>query len=1030
MASIFKKSVLLNKLKTFKIPNFEENLQIIQRWHNDYHKGTLKSDKETSREQAFNQDFFIKILGYEAQPATPYSLVPKARTDKGQEPDLILGFFNETHRKLASVVELKDASTALDKPQQRAGNLSPIQQAFKYKSQYSKCPFVIACNFYEFRLFQDNQLDYEVWTLDDLLNPKNDYFEFKRFYYLLCKDNFTSTKGKSKTENLLADIRVEQEKITKKFYKEYKELRLELLRDLYKNNESIRNNIEFGIEKAQKLIDRIVFVGFCEDRGLLPDNTLYKVLSLSEEAFGSLWATLKGFFEAIDKGSTKLEIPEGYNGGLFKNDPDLNNLKISDSILKKFAEIGKYDFEEDLSVTILGHIFEQSISDLEEIKEKVNESKGLENIEKVGKRKKDGIFYTPDYIVEYIIQNTVGKYLLEKEEELKKKHNLKDDIENKNYLKREKTVYTEYQVILENIKILDPACGSGAFLVKVVDFLLAEHKRIGHILGNIFSINEYSKSILRNNIFGVDLNHESVEITKLSLWLKTAQKGKKLTTLDNNIKCGNSLIDDQSIAGNKAFNWKQEFPDIFKDGGFDIIIGNPPYVATKQIKKEEREFFWSSYEEILFSEMDLYEIFTYDSLKYKLKENGILGFITPNTYFTTDSFQHYRKYLLKNTRILSLIDFPYRFFPFTEVNKETSIIIIRKKEPSKKDKSQIINIDKKSLLEQQAINASVFSSNLLVDQNIFSNIYHDKIIIKQSDTLAKLLKIKSNLGNFLELHKGWMSIPKQTSTEMNNYDKGIFTELELRNDSNLQNIVNKYLEGKDIHRYYIDNVTKYVNITDIDPKTKNWHFSPKIILQRIVGQNVNKIFATYDESNYIIFPNANLINSRNKTINPKMFLPIINSKLISWYYNSYYGESNTNLTKKAFEAIPCPLTIESHSKKLDLIADKLINLYSTKDIFKNNFLNKISNNFINIKITNKIKDSHLVNFKDFLQSLKKQKFKISLEDQSEWEEYFSNYKFKIVSLETEINNIEMECNNLVYNIYNLTKDDIDYIENN
>lgn len=97
-------------------------------------------------------------------------------------------------------------------------------------------------------------------------------------------------------------------------------------------------------------------------------------------------------------------------------------------------------------------------------------------------------------------------------------------------------------------------------LVYVYDYLLAENKRVGNILENsLFSDDEYVRDILKNNIYGVDLNEESVEITRLSLWLKTAQKGKKLTTLDSNIKCGNSLIDDSAIAGNKAFNWSAEF---------------------------------------------------------------------------------------------------------------------------------------------------------------------------------------------------------------------------------------------------------------------------------------------------------------------------------------------------------------------------------------------------------------------------------------------------------------------------------------
>src|SRR3989344_9399401 len=136
MASIFKNSLIKDRLQKFEIPNFESKLEILKKWHNDYHHGTLKDDKETSREQAYNQDIFIKILGYKEKPGKPYSIEPKATTDSGQLPDVILGSFDGKNVNLSAVVELKGASTPLNKPQKREGNMSPIQQAFKYKIQY------------------------------------------------------------------------------------------------------------------------------------------------------------------------------------------------------------------------------------------------------------------------------------------------------------------------------------------------------------------------------------------------------------------------------------------------------------------------------------------------------------------------------------------------------------------------------------------------------------------------------------------------------------------------------------------------------------------------------------------------------------------------------------------------------------------------------------------------------------------------------------------------------------------------------
>src|SRR5690606_20335326 len=141
----------------------------------------------------------------------------------GQLPDAVLSYTDTEQdiKNIAAVVELKGASIDLDRPQQREGNFSPVQQGFKYKAQYRNCPFVIVSNFWEFRLYRDNLLDYEVWTLDDLVNPDDDYLLFKTWYVLLKFENFTAASGTSKTEDLLSDIRVEQEEIGKKFYKVY-----------------------------------------------------------------------------------------------------------------------------------------------------------------------------------------------------------------------------------------------------------------------------------------------------------------------------------------------------------------------------------------------------------------------------------------------------------------------------------------------------------------------------------------------------------------------------------------------------------------------------------------------------------------------------------------------------------------------------------------------------------------------------------------------------------------------------------------
>lgn len=259
VARLFGRNTVREKAAQIPTEDIKGYIGIAQYWYDDYKHGSLKTDKETSREQGYNKDFFITILGYtEKKYGHPHTMEPKATTEQKQFPDVLLSYTDTGNgiENVAAVVELKGAAVSLDRPQQREGNLSPVQQAFKYKPQYRSCPFVIVSNFFEFRLYNDNQLDKEVWTLADLVDPAGDYIKFKTWYYLLRAEHFTATQGKSETELLLSDIRQEQEEIGERFYAQYKEARYALLHDIWKRNPKTRNRFPVAIEKAQTLIDR------------------------------------------------------------------------------------------------------------------------------------------------------------------------------------------------------------------------------------------------------------------------------------------------------------------------------------------------------------------------------------------------------------------------------------------------------------------------------------------------------------------------------------------------------------------------------------------------------------------------------------------------------------------------------------------------------------------------------------------------------------------------------------------------------
>ena len=1072
MASLFGKHRLRQLAAKINTEDVQEYIELVQTWHKDYKDGTLKTDKETSREQAYNQDFFIKILGYKEKPSNPYSLEPKATTEKGQLPDAVLSYSDPEQdiKNIAAVVELKGASVDLERPQRREGNMSPVQQGFKYKAQYRNCPFVVVSNFWEFRLYRDNLLDYEVWNLDDLVNPDNDYFLFKTWFALLKFENFASVSGPSKTEELLTDIRIEQEEIGKKFYKVYREARLELLRDIYRNNPSVKENIDFGIEKAQKIIDRIVFTCFAEDTGLLPDNTLHRVLKASDgSAFGgSLWNTLKGFFEAIDVGSQKLEIPDGYNGGLFKHDSELNNLKINDEPLKTVISLGLYNFEEDLSVTILGHIFEQSISDLEEIKSKVSESQNLESIAH-SRRKKDGIFYTPDYIVRYIVDNSLGLYLREHEEKFKEEFKLKGDINDENYEKRERQVYEKYQKFLEGVKVLDPACGSGAFLVYVFDYLMAENKRVASILGGgLFSTDQYIRSILKNNIFGVDLNEESVEITKLSLWLKSAEKGKKLTSLDKNIKCGNSLIDDPAVAGGKAFKWKEEFSEIIQNGGFDVIVGNPPYVRLQGIRSvsdADVDYYEQQYETAR-GRFDLYVLFIEKAMQL-LSNQGKASYILPHKFLGSKFGEATRQFLTKNNYIEKLVHFGSHKI-FTDASTYTCILLLSNNNNAVAYKASSPD----SLLDDSGF-INVPYSNLNEEGWVFTDESSSLLLNKVKSQPVKLKHAfnKVSRGVVTGADSIFIFTGRIDGNQFKGFSKELESEVILESD-----IVQPLLMGGSVGRYTIydndlfilyphkvDDHGKTVSFSEselssrypkafaylslfknvlVDKKIKyktnpefwfSLHNSREIAVfenRKIItpylalGPNMlidDKGFYTNDKCTNLVFRDSDDVNLQNA------YFAILNSKLTAYYINKtssefsggYFAYTNVYLEPFSFPKMQ-EETINLFSSKVEKIADKSKILNDQSERFRA----LISSEF-DKEWPSKLRDWWSF---DFDQLVKKLKLKLSLQQKDEFYSLHQKYQKECLENNNEISRLESEIDQLVYEVYELTSEEIRLLE--
>ena len=1041
--------------------------QITKSWaqYQDYFlnadiQANIQKIKEEQFQEGFLRELFVKVLGYTINPSPNYNLTTELKNEVGsKKADGAILIAD----KVIGVIELKDHKTP---------DLASIEnQAFGYKSKHKDTRLVVVSNFEKLRFYIDNAVEFCEW---DIFHMTID--EFRELYLCLAWTQVERGIALQMKEESVST----EDQITNALYKDYSQFKRVLFADIVAQNPYQEGCLWAAddkqwqlllFKKTQKLLDRLLFIFFAEDCGLLPPNMIVQIVEewkqlkdLDMEV--SLYERIKKHFGYLDTGyqGKKYEI-FAYNGGLFKSDEVLDNLKISDDILAEHARrLSDYDFESDVDVNILGHIFENSLSEIEEVTQQINSGQAPQT----SKRKQDGVFYTPQYITKYIVENTVGRLCAEKKQEL---HIVEDEYfsDQRRQLQTKKRLLEQlqqYRNWLLEITILDPACGSGAFLNAALQFLMAEHKHLDEmeakVAGSAIVFQDVENSILEHNLYGVDINEESVGIAQLALWLRTAKPRRKLNSLNENIKCGNSLISDPAIAGEKAFNWQEQFPKVFEKGGFDVVIGNPPYVQLQSMGAMSDVYARCGYE--TYNKMaDLYCLF-YEQGCRLLKANGVLGFIASNKWLKINYGESLRKYLVSKMNPLLLVDFP-GVPVFEDATVDPQILIVRKQQYVGKTLACAVKSRQESLSEYVPEHTMeiVFSSEpwTIRDMRVTD-------IIKKIDSLGKTLKdlpISINYGIKTGYNDAF-------------FIDGVTKASLIDEDSTSSMMIRPLLRGRDIVPWHVEAKDQYIIFVPwhfplhLDPSIQGcsleaeeafanqypavynhlvkhkeklsarnkaetgiryeWYASQRwgadyyedFAKPKIVYPNMTKYLPfCYDESGAICNDKAFIITSNEESFSLKFLLALLNSSLAKFWIRCIcpeLGEDRREVRKVYFENFH---VADGAQQPFIALAETMLSLNSQLQEKRSRFLRRLSEELGDVKITTALQQFDQMTFAELKTELKKQKINIPLKEQDEWENFFNERVAICRELSAQIKATDEEIDNKVFDLYGLTEEE-------
>jgi len=817
----------------------------------------IKSKEEEMTKKDLIRPLFERVLGWNfEEDVTAEEKISKGWVDYGFRINGVPKFF----------LEAKALREDLD-------NQKFFEQAVNY-AYYKRCPWAVLTNFQTIKILNAEWETPNYYQSRFMTISCNEFLDKFDDLWLLSKESFE--------QGLLDKLAERYGKKTKKatvdtqLLNDFTRFRDMLSKNIIKLNQPKKLTQEELDESIQRILDRLIFIRNCEDRGL-EEKKLWEARNETK-----VWKKLKEVFAYYDK---------NYDSKIFTYDPRdakkvhlCDTLDIDDSVMREIIESLyrtrdmsiSYDFS-IIDADVLGTVYEQYLSHIL----KKTEKRAMITENRTHK-KEQGIYYTPIYIVDYIVRNSLGELLNNK------------------------------KVNAEKIRVLDAACGSGSFLIKAFDVLneyYGKHDKNYNQtqLDTTGTGTTYSKKlgILRNNIFGVDLDRQAVEIAQLNLLLKVAEKGHRLPLMEQNIKCGNSLISDEKVAGDKAFKWDEQFKEIMSEHGFDVVIGNPPYVRVDNLSEKDKTY-WKEVFNSPEGKYDIYYLFIESVFKW-LKDGGMCGFIVPNKFCAASSGKKLREIIVNNSERVSIISVSHLDVFKDAANYPVILILVKGKNVDKIGMGYARN--QEEFLKKNFVTYYLDREDLAV---LPSQIFPINVNQEQFDIVIRLLKTNEKLSQYLKISEGLRIPTTLEDSQANTFE--ILKQFQFNKWSPISK--GSYISKGNLEKVIGTTSTRYVNLL------KN-----KIV----IAEDALSVTATVDYDKRVPQGGVYFGVLTDESIHLEYILSLLNSKLLSFAYNILYGGMHMGggylrYRTEFLENLPIKIASTAQQQKIVELAEKMLSL--------------------------------------------------------------------------------------------------------